>query len=301
MLPSLASLSCRTGAPQENQQAIEGDMPPPARLLGLDYWVNVLSVGSNMRHLLDAGLGRTLIQRVAESDGATPDDFLAAADTLLTREKVSPANAAALWTEAANHFFGAPAGAVRTRRGFVVLMLAATATLPTAWVEGIPPHPLPAWADGRRERPFREVAEELDKVMSMLQSGERFFWAYIASLPLTLLWAASLKAVTERGAGLRTALRRALAKAFEQLGITNTGARDVSESLYASVYTDEYDMYLADIVRKLGHANIPGFVAPTFEEAADDAVSGARWKAFVYARLMEGPTELRLDIRMCDW
>ena len=39
MLPSLASLSCHTGAPQGNPATA---VPPPVRLLGFDYWVRVL-------------------------------------------------------------------------------------------------------------------------------------------------------------------------------------------------------------------------------------------------------------------
>ena len=227
----------------------------------------IVVIDANMQDLIDSGLSRYLVHTVMQTqDGAS---FLAAADALLTREKVIRSAAKELWNAAAMRFYETPPGYVASREAFVRVMNAYTLTLPRAW--------------GSVLNQFD--VEDVAKFMRRVVSGDRFFWVFDwgPAWLVSCMIAASLETTTQSGAAAKLALKIKLAATVGQLASARDDAAldTLAASLKDSVYAADFDPFAATLVRRFADPWVRMGTPPTFEAAEEQADSKGMWKDFI--------------------
>ena len=237
-----------------------------------------------MEDLLNSGLRQNLLRQLVRNDGFTPQDFLNAVETLFTsgpKEAVSQQSAEALWNDPAHVFFGAPLGAVRSRREFVSVLTAHSAALPPRWEAVLSRLSPLGWpAEHAATRVILE-ANSIARFLTRQAVGGRYFWLFDgAALFMPLVWASLLAANTQEGHKMRLALRIKLAAASSH----HFPISELHAALQDNVFRGPSE-YLQDLTRRLGRVGESGYLAPSFEDAMLSAGSEPAWDAFLVARL----------------
>ena len=133
---------------------------------------------------------------------------------------------------------------------------------------------------------------DMATVLGRYVAGENYFWIFDkapgeAARIVSLLWAASLRAATETGRIVRTALRMKLAEL--SANSSDPLLQQLHASLSSSVFTDGLDAFLGGFIAKLGHVSKPGKFMPPFEDAVNAARSEDEWRSSSLSTRSVGP------------